>query len=288
MKTLFYLLILTIVSCHEAKISSKEPSQKFKDYWYAGNAEISSYELTQNRYGQPRKGKSVLVYVTEPFRPSKQVKADGQNKNNVSVLKLNSTKKFLTGLYPYSIMNSSFYPVSDSQHAIKLTTTVQEWCGQVFAQLNNRNRYEIKSFSYFESEGDQFVKLKKDDLESEIWNKIRINPKNLPLGKDKMLPSFEYLRLKHKDIKSYTAIKSLKEDGKISTYSIEYPELERTLSIRFQTKFPHVIESWSEKTASGYGAEAKRIKTINSAYWSENSLGDEKKRKELGLSTIYQ
>ena len=285
----FLLLALFIfASCHENKMVSKEPSQEFKDYWYAGNAEISSYELTQNRYGEPRNGKSVLVYVTEPFRPSKQVKADGQNKNNVSVLKLNSTKKFLTGIYPYSIMNSSFYPVSDTQHAIKLTTTVQEWCGQVFAQLNNRNRYEIKSFSYFESEGDQSLKLKKDDLESEVWNKIRINPKNLPIGKGKMLPSFEYLRLKHKDIKSYTAIKTIEVNGKLSSYSIEYPELERKLTIRFQTKFPHIIESWSEVTASGYGAEAKRIKTIKSAYWSENGLGDEKKRKELGLSTIYQ
>lgn len=286
----FLIVVLFFVGCHESKTISKEPSQEFKDYWYSGKAEISSYELKQNRYGQVRNGKSVLVFVTEPFKPNKQVKADDNKSSNVSVLKLNSTKKFLTGIYPYSIMNSSFYPVADNQNAIKLTTTVQEWCGQVFAQLNNRSSFEIKSFSYFESEGDQSFKLRKSPLEAQVWNKIRINPDNLKVGQFEMLPSFEYLRLTHQKIKTYKVTGSLSKTGKdgLRTYSLEFPELARRLSINFQEKFPHIIESWSEKTSSGYGAEGKRIKTIKSAYWGENSSGDEQKRKELGLSAIYQ
>ena len=72
--------------------NTKEPSQAFKDYWYAGKAEITSYKLEQARYGQIRNGKAVLIYVTEDFLPNKQVKANNQNPNNMSVLKLNATR----------------------------------------------------------------------------------------------------------------------------------------------------------------------------------------------------
>ena len=65
----------------EAEVSAKKPtakelSQTFKDYWYAGKAEITSYKLEQARYGEIRNGKAVLIYVTEDFLPNKQVKAE--------------------------------------------------------------------------------------------------------------------------------------------------------------------------------------------------------------------
>ena len=85
-------------------------SPEFKEYWYSGEAEITSYKLEQARYGELREGKAVLIFVTEPFLADKQVKANRSNPENIPVLKLNSTKKYLTGIYPYSIMSSSFYP----------------------------------------------------------------------------------------------------------------------------------------------------------------------------------
>jgi len=178
-------------------------SDAFKKYWYAGTAEITSYEIQEARYGELRSGNAVLIYVTEPFLPGKQVKADRSNSGNVPVLKLNRTKKYLTGIYPYSIMGSTFYPIADNQHAIKVSASVQEWCGHVYAQINNRDRFEITSHSYFESEADQNLQLEKAILENEIWNKIRINPENLPLGKLKMIPSLEYIRLRHGEFKAY-------------------------------------------------------------------------------------
>ncbi len=42
-------------------------SQAFKQHWFDGHAEISSYELTQSCYGEQRKGKAVLIFVTEDF-----------------------------------------------------------------------------------------------------------------------------------------------------------------------------------------------------------------------------
>jgi len=263
------------------KENSVKPSKKlnpeFKEYWYAGNAEITSYQLTQARYGELREGNAVLIYVTEPFLADKQVKADKPNKNNISVLKLNSTKNYLTGIYPYSIMNSSFYPVHDNSHALKISFSAQEWCGHVYGQINNKEDFEVMSHSYFENDADQNFKLQKAVLENEIWNKIRINPDSLPIGNSKMIPSIEYTRLSHKELKAYNVITSLETKENSNYYSIMYPELERNLIVQFSSKFPYFIEGWVESFHSGFGANkkklistAKKIKTVKTDYWNKH------------------
>ncbi len=274
----------------EAKEPKKPLSEDFKKYWYAGDAEITSYKLEQARYGELRDGHAVLIYVTEPFLSDKQVKADQNSASNIPVLKLNATKKYLTGIYPYSIMTSSFYPVHDNQHALKVSNSVQEWCGHVYAQLNNREQFEIMSHSYFESEADQEVSVAKTFLENELWNKIRINPKELPTGTIDVLPSLEYIRVGHKTIKAYSAEAILTEANGLSTYEITYPELQRTLSIEFSTAFPHTIEAWSESFKSGFGSNAKtlvskatKLKVLKTPYWRQNGNKDLFLRDSLGL-----
>nr|WP_321244634.1 septum formation inhibitor Maf [uncultured Psychroserpens sp.] len=264
-----------------------EQSQKFKDYWYAGEAEISSYKLEQARYGEMRDGNAVLVFVTEDLLPKKQVKADRYDKANTSILKLNSTKNFNTGVYPYSIMQSTFYPVSNNQHALKVSCSVQEWCGHVYAQLNNRDRFEIKSHSYFESEADQDFTLDKAVLENELWTQLRLDPKSLPVGEFKAIPSLEFLRLKHIETKPYFA-KAINNQGQ---YIINYYKLDRRLTINYNPEFPYDITSWEETYKDGYGANAKTLttkgtllKTIKSPYWSKNSNADENLRKTLQLN----
>lgn len=261
------------------EVAPKVPlSQEFKDYWYAGNAEITSYKLEQARYGEIREGKSVLIYVTEPFLPEVQVKADGSDSSNIPVLKLNATKNYLTGIYPYSIMSSTFYPVHDNQHAVKTSFSMQEWCGHVYAQLNNREDFEFMSHSYFEGEADQELSLDKVLLENEVWNKIRINPDGLPVGEIQIIPSLEYFRVKHQPVKAYSADASLTKNGDLKTYSITYKETERTLSINFSASFPYQIESWTEEFKSGFGAKAQtmvskgtKLKTLKTPYWRQNS-----------------
>jgi len=261
-------------------------SKEFNDYWYNGEAEITSYKLEQARYGEMRDGNAVLVFVTEDFLPKEQVKADNYSKTNTPVLKLNATKNFNTGIYPYSIMQSTFYPVANNQHALKISASVQEWCGHVYTQLNNREEFEVMSHSYFQSEGDQNFKLKKTFTENELWTKLRIDPKSLPVGEIDIIPSIEYTRLSHKTIKAYKAIASLKDDN----YNLSYPELNRTLKINFNTHFPYDILGWEETSVSGYGASAKtlttkatRIESIKSAYWIKNNNADEGLRETLKL-----
>ena len=307
--TLFSIfgILIMLVSCNEKPASKsdtlamstsvlntetpkKELSQEFKDYWYNGTAEITSYNLEQARYGEIREGSAVMIFVTEPFAPGAQVKADNSSKNNIPVLKLNATKNYITGIYPYSIMTSSFYPVHDNEHAIKLSFSSQEWCGHVYTQLNNKDDFEITSHSYFESEADQNYHLDKALLENEIWNKIRINPSDLPTGEISMIPSLEFIRLTHKEFRSYKANISLSEENGMKTYEISYPELERTLKINFENKFPYRIESWTDTFHDGFGddkkvltSKATRINRITTPYWQKKSNKDLSLRDSLGL-----
>ena len=266
--------------------ASKSLTPEFKEYWYAGVAELNSYELQQARYGELRNGEAVLIFVTEPFNTEKQVKADRKNASTTSVMKLNRVRKFLTGVYPYSIMSSIFYPVSGDAHALKITTSVQEWCGHVFAQLNNREAFEIQSYSYFESEADQAFSIDKNVLEDELWTLIRTNPDALPEGSLAIVPSLEYLRLTHQKIQAYSAEVSLTQAEGSRQLTVRYPEINRTLSIQFQDVFPYRIEGWSESYPSGRGeltSTARLNKTILSPYWQKNGNSDISLRDSLGL-----
>ncbi|WGK64254.1 septum formation inhibitor Maf [Croceiramulus getboli] len=273
-------------SAYEAEAELRSLSDEFKDYWFAGEAEISSYTLEQARYGELRKGTAVLIYVTEDFLPDQQVKADQQQDSNVPVLKLNSTKNFVTGIYPYSIMNSTFLPLSSEDHAIKVTNSIQEWCGQVYAQINNREQFEIQAHSYFEGEADQHYSLPKTILENELWTLLRVNPDELPTGTLEIIPNLEYLRLKHQKIQAYTA----KVSHKPGVYTIDFPSLSRKLTLFYETTFPFGITGWEESFTSGFGPNAKQMTTtatrkerLKTPYWRQNGTADESLRTQLGL-----
>ncbi len=265
---------------------SRNLSQEFKDYWYAGKAEITSYKLSQARYGELRQGTAALIFVTEDFLPKEQVKADRSNDNNIPILKLNATKKFNTGIYPYSVMTSTFYPINEQRHAIKVSQSMQEWCGHVYAQLNNREDFEIMSHSYFEGEADQELNISKAILENELWTQLRINPQELPVGDFEAIPDLAFIRMKHVALKAYPANGTLTKGN----YTLKFPSLDRTLSITFTQEFPYTITSWEETFKSGFGSNAQQltttataIKTIKSPYWNKNSNADAPLRTSLGL-----
>lgn len=264
-------------------------SKEFKDYWYSGAAEITSYHLLQERYGEIREGTAVNIFVTEDFLPEAQVKANNASAENISVLKLNQMKNFNTGIYPYSIMSSTFSPIAEKGHPLKVTNTVQEWCGQVYMQLNNRKNFEIESHSYFEGEADQKLALPKTFLENELWNLIRINPEELPTGDVMIIPAFEYLRLRHKEIKEHNAFASLKQGDSITVYTLNYPDLQRQVVLFFHSTFPYEIEKWEEINAADQNdtlrlkTTATKLKRIKSDYWTKNKNENLNLRDSLQL-----
>ncbi len=271
-----------------------EKHPDFGNYWYAGVAEISSYKLSQVRYGEVHEGKAVLIFVTEPFSKSKQVKLDYPQQNKAdeqTVLKLNFTKKFTTGIYPYSMMLSSFTPVELGQYpnTPKVTMSSQEWCGHVFSQLNLRkNQYDLSSYSYFELEGDVSKSIDKAILEDELWNKLRLNPANLPTGNIKIIPGLFHTRLLHKNLQPMSAEASLSENSETTMYRLSYPENGRILEINFESDFPYQITSWIETTVGRNGqkmtTEATLDKTLLTNYWSKKRVAYSYLRDSLNLN----
>jgi len=280
-------LLLILTACQDSvpafDAEKRDLTENFKNYWFDGRAEITSYTLEQERYGEMREGTAVLIYVTEDFLPDAQVKADQSSDRNITVLKLNKTKNYLTGIYPYSIMNSVFYPVEVKNQALKVSTSVQEWCGHTYTQLNNRKDFEIRSHSYFEGEADRVFSLDKHFLEDEVWTQLRINPEELPVGNIEMIPSFEFARLRHRKIKPYYVQATLKLIDGVQEYKLLYHELDRTLTIRFEPVSPFKIISW-EETMGDFTSKATIDKQIKSDYWHKNKNEDLHLRDSLNLN----
>ncbi len=296
MKLISTILLLSVCfsSCSQ---NDKEPlivvqnDSITKSYWYNNEAEISSYELTQARYGELHKGHVVLVYVTEPFSKEKNAKPDKPTNKDISVLKLNFTKKFTTGIYPYSMMTSSFFPFKNGEYSLKISSSSQEWCGHTYMELKSKKKFEVKLSSYFENQTFDNLSLDKTNLEDDLWSIVRLNPGNLPTGEIEMVPSFFYLRLMHKALKAYKCETSKEQlNDSLTTYSITYPELKRTLTINFETTFPYKVLSWKETYESGWGENKKEmtttanlITTIKSDYWNKHSNKNSDLRLKLGL-----
>lgn len=271
----------------------------FASYWFKGKAELNRYKLYQSRYGETHEGDAVLIFVTENFRTDKQIKFEGQYPNapKTSVLKLNALRKFPTGLYDYSIMTSVFTPIEEKEypHTLKVSTSVQDWCGHAYIQLNaGTDKYKVNSHSYFESEADRYFETKTTVLEDELFTRIRLNPDLLPIGKYKIIPSTIYTRLLHKKItplKAEAYMETCENKGEyegenLLVYNLQYTNIDRSVRIVFEKAFPHQIAGWEETFSikgKNFTTKAIRSHTIMNDYWNKNDVKDLPLRKELGL-----
>lgn len=302
----YLLLIFSVAACSPLGASDAEKSDRevdfkaFEEYWYQGKAELNSYDLEQYRYGEKRAGEAVLIFVTEDFSRAKQVKLDNPQENEQDaqkVLKLNMTKNFVTGIYPYSMMLSSFTPVYDKVPAVKVTASVQEWCGQTYTQMNRQaDGYKAELRSYFEQEGDQQLMI--DALaEDELWNLIRLNPKEVPTGKVKLIPGLLDQRLTHIPLEAQEATITIQpaqlafagfEAGKLSVCTVMYEAYPRVLRIYFSAAFPFEIAGWQEVRKLDKGQEEVSSATRNAImlqdYWTKNGNEFRPLRRKLKLT----
>lgn len=289
---LFLLLSFSIFlfSCSSSGREGVE-EEKFSKYWYQGKAEINVFDLQQSRYGQVRPGKAVMIFVTEDFSKAKQVKLDNPKdrpSDAQKVLKLNMTREFVTGVYPYHTMLSVFTPVYEEVWSPKLTASVTEWCGQSFTQLNFKSgKYNAKQFSYFETEGDAETKLDAP-AEEEIFNLIRLNPDLVPMGNLRLVPSLIFQRFAHIPLKAESATVSKRDIGSNqSEIEVAYSEIGRKLIVRYQMFFPYEIiafqEVWTKADGKQEITTATRTNMQMLDYWNQNEKAFEPLRKDLGL-----
>jgi hypothetical protein len=257
-------------------------------YWYQGKAELATYSVEQERYGQMRPAEQVMIYVSEDFSKRKQVKLDdpkAAGPDAVKVLKVNTVRRFNTGIYDYSLMQSVFTPMAGGP-TMKTTTSVQDWCGHVFTQFNHdaaRKGYRARDLSYFESDGDQDAVVSSEILEDGLWTEIRLDPNKIPKGRQSLVPGTFYSRLRHQAHTPQPATIALETSGTEQTLTVKYEKIDRSLSITTEAKAPYRLLRWEERD-NGKVSSKGTLKALRlEPYWQQNSNQFDAMRDSLML-----
>jgi len=274
----------------------------FWAHWADGKAELSGYALTEPRYGEPREGTAVMIFVTEDFSDSARVKADpGKHpKSDVyPVMKLNFVRDFQTGIYDYNLLSSTFARTEwrgEPWPVVKTSFSSQEWCGHVYQQwLVRGGKLEGTLHSYFDGEGDATPELPFPDggvMEDAVPILVRgLRGDWLSAGATKtvpFLPSAQRARLLHKPATwGEATIKRAAATSKVAsalgsvdafTYTVE----ERggdTTTWTIEAAAPHRILAWQ----SSSGESGKILGSARLPYWMQHQRGGEANLKLLGL-----
>jgi hypothetical protein len=309
------LATAAIVGAAAALFISAAPAASvptFESHWQDGKAELDGYRFTVTRYGQPRHGTAVMVFVTEPFSEAKRVKVDDPKvnpKDTFEALKLNFVRDFQTGIYDYNTMASLFVRSRDFSPA-KISFSSAEWCGHVYEEMTFGPRDIADRYSsYFEGEsGDRRLNLTKDGIaEEELFIRLRgLRGEWLRPGERRTVPflaSAFYRRLAHRPLRWTTAaIERSERNEAVSVPAGRFDASMYTVTTgdgragRFwiEAVYPHRILRWdwkatAQKTGRGWSPsegldEGELTGTARLPYWRLHNLGDEKYLREWGLT----
>ena len=312
------LLLCTVVGC-VATDANDEPGFQLADdfwkHWGDGKAELAGYRLDYPRYGAPREGVAVTIFVTETFSESAGIKHEDRRRpesDTFPAIKLNLMQDFPTGIYDYNMMTSAFVDLRDGTTA-KLSFSSQEWCGHAYSQLRFGDRtIDYRSHSYFDGEGDQERALPAEAGLSEdvllLWARGLAGPRLAP-GESKRMPalrSLEHARLGHVAMAWRSATFSRSEgvesiEVPAGTFEVErlsveldagkatrlYPpgrgevvEGGRLWTFWVERAAPHRLIRWSRSD----GLSAELLASERLPYWSMNGPGLERELERLGLT----
>jgi hypothetical protein len=278
--------------------------QDFWAHWGDGKAELNGYRLAQPRYGLPRTGSAVLIFVTEDFSDALRVKADpGRHPASdvYPVLKLNVVRDFQTGIYDYNTMTSVFARVSAGWPVAKVSFSSQEWCGHVWHQIFPRaGKIDGLFHSYFDGEADG-----RDDLalptDGVFEDTLPIllrgwNGEYLMAGESRtvpFLPSLFVSRMVHKPLawgKATITRSATTSEAKVPAGTFQ--AVTWTVAIEGGAKFTYLVEAappyrllrWS----SDAGEDAVLVGSSRQSYWKLNGPEGEKHLKDLGLKAPHR
>jgi len=311
--TYLICLTVTVATClgpaTQTQAQSPTPPT-FSSYWHDGLAELDGYQWTVKRYGQPRQGQCVMIYVTQPFSRSKAVKVNNPLKNpadTFDVIKLNLVRDFQTGIYDYNTMLSVFSATNDFT-PVKISFSSAEWCGHVYEQLRfTTDQITSRFFSYFqgESSSTQLSYNPNAIAEDNLFITLRgLRNDFLQPGHTRSvpwLPSAFYRRLNHQPIAWSTAqIQRLADTDSVQvpagtfntvTYLVK-TQNGRAGRFDIEQAYPHRVIRWSWQTTTGdsqqqwLGSGVEEGELTGSkrlAYWKLHDNGHESHLDQLGL-----
>lgn len=292
------LLVATFAAA-AALLPATTRADAFWDHFGDGKAELAGYALTQPRYGAPRDGVAVLIFVTEDFSDALRVKADPGRHPKADVypvLKLNLVRRFQTGIYDYSLMSSTFVRTEPGLPLVKTSFSAQEWCGHVYQQWLRRGaRLEGALHSYFDGEADQTPSLDVPPngvLEEALPILVReLKGPWLAPGETRvlpLLPSLARARLQHQ-VPAWTEAKVTRSKearpektalGTLAAYT--YTVEERggdTTTYLVEASWPHRLLAWRKRS----GEEARILGAKRLRYWELQGKDGEAQLQALGL-----
>ncbi|HEX9103856.1 MAG TPA: hypothetical protein VF997_16710 [Polyangia bacterium] len=296
-------LLRCAAMCATLVASGAARADDFWKVWGDGKAELDGYALVEPRYGQPREGTAVAIFVTEDFSDALRVKADpGKHPKAdvVPVMKLNLVRDFQTGIYDYNTMTSTFLRTelgSDGYWGLMKTSfSSEEWCGHVYMQwLGRGTRLVGTSHSYFDGEADAAPELELPAdgvLEDALPILVRgLRGDWLAPGATKKVPFLRSqlrTRLLHVPAKwgeatvsrapSSAAVKTALGTLRAFTYTVAETGGD-TITFTVEEAAPHRLLAWS----SSAGESARILGSTRLEYWKLHGNGDEKYLKQLGL-----
>ncbi|MCA9728220.1 MAG: hypothetical protein KC729_11095 [Candidatus Eisenbacteria bacterium] len=281
--------------------TARAASQAFFDTWSDGKGEVDTYDLTEERYGEPRTGNAVMVFVAEELNRNDYVKVESEQtpqSERMFVIKLNKLYRFPTGIYDYSVMTTVF-SVADSHlghhrfQAARLVNTTQEWCGQVFQRVDlHEDGWHHELRSYFEKEADQenVVEATGTDVEDNLWVWIReLDGEVLAEGESRplqLIPSLWELRKTHTKIAARDARISKGRREKFRTPLGEFDAIpwswqieDRTVAVWVEASGAHRILGWEDSQ----GGHARLVASVRTPYWVAHGNADLEWRTRLAL-----
>lgn len=272
----------------------------FWSQWGDGQAELAAYDLVYPRYGKPRPGTAVTIFVTEPMSLAARVKADPGKHPDADVfpvMKLNLIEDFATGVYDYNEATSSFLALASNSHQpmgalTKVSFSSQEWCGHSWAQwIRKPAGLDYTGHSYFDSEADRShsLDLPAGGIAEEqlfFWARGWAEPKLAP-GATATVPflrSLQYQRHAHREAAWTTATLS-RPPAAPGKPGVDLWKAEigggggPTITFHVEQASPHRILRWE----TSEGETAQLIKSARMKYWQMNQPGGENSLALLGL-----
>jgi hypothetical protein len=296
MRNLSMTVLAAAMLAAAAATTPPAPSPAFLAYWKSGLAELTSYSIVTDRYGEIRKAEGVMVFVYEEINADTRIKVESARTppaKQIPVLKLNNVLKFSTGVYDYSVMTSVFAGlggpgVTRFLEPRKVSFSSQEWCGNVFHQVIPRSKGLVSEIhSYFESEGDStavlpYPKAGSVYYQDEMPILVReLDGEFLKPGESRkidLLPGLWERRKRHIPLALTQAVLTkvgvekdtvkwtLERDAVVTTYRVE-------------AALPHHLLEWDDNK----GEKGVMLASIRSGYWMHNHNIDAPLRKQLKL-----
>ena len=267
----------------------------FWDTWGDGKGELDAYRLVTPRYGAPRTGYALHVFVTETFTDAQRVKSDGGHRDEFPVLKLNELRRFQTGIYDYSLMTSTFVPL-DGRLGVgqptKVAFSAQEWCGTVFEELLvDPGSARRRRHSYFDGEGDVDDRIALPSgaiLADTLPIVVRGIVGPTPVGDHPVFPTVAAERLGHNGLTAQNGTLTVATSiGSTTVPAGTFPTRAVTLQTadggrttwQVEEAASHRIVAWERSD----GEHAELVGSTREPYWQEHDPGGEVFLEKLGL-----